>query len=75
MDGFIRTVVHREVVDGAIHRLPGPQLGQMLDQEIGVKGIGMVIVEPAELLIGHALMRLVIVVMVDHADIVAKNVF
>ena len=62
-------VVHR-AVDG----LACAQRLQILHHEVGIEGVRVVVVELAALLIGHIGMGLIIVVVVDHADVFPKVV-
>ena len=43
----------------------------MFDHQVGVKGVGMVVILAAPLLEG-AVLALIIVVMMDHADVIAE---
>ena len=52
--------------------MPRAELLEILDEYIGVEGIRVVIVELCPLFIGHVVVRLVIVVVIDHGNVPAE---
>src|SRR5699024_6420659 len=50
---FLRPVVDGVVVDRAVHRTAGLQLLQLPDQQVVVKGVGVVVVQQAALFVGQ----------------------
>ena len=72
-DRLVRTVVDGVVVHRAFHGLAVPQFADMVDQHISLKGIGMVIVDFLPFLKGQLVPALVIIVIVDHGDLVPEG--
>ncbi len=68
----VGAVVDGVIVDGAAHRLPCPQPPQVLHHHGGVKGVGMVVVQLGPLLVAEFVVALVVVVVVDDADILPE---
>lgn len=64
--------MHGVVINGAINRNPGAQKLEMLDQKLGFKGLGAIVVERCPLLIVKIGMGTVIVIMADHRHILAE---
>ena len=72
LDGLVRAVVDAVVIDGAVDRLPGLELLQILDHQIRVERVGVVVILQAALL-ERAVLALIVVVVVDDADIRAET--
>ena len=68
---LVGAVVDGVVIHGAVDRLAPLQRLQVGDHEIGVEGVGMVVVLQAALREG-AILPLVVVVVVYHADVAAE---
>ena len=62
----------RVVVGRAVDRLAAAQLFEVLDEKLGVERVGVVVVELCALLKAHAVVSLVVVVVVDDADVAAE---
>ena len=71
-DGPVRAVVNGIIVHGALHRVTRAQLTQRVDEHFRVKCVRVVVVEPGALLIGHVVVRLVVIIMVDDRNIARK---
>ena len=71
-DGLVRAVVDRVVIDRAGDGLALLEVLERLHQQVGVEGVGMVVVELGALLIGHVVVRLVVVVVVDDGYLAAE---
>ena len=71
-NGLLRAVMDGVVVDRALDALARLELLEMLDKHVRVEGIRVVVVEQGPLLIGHVVMGLVIIVVVDHRDLAPK---
>ena len=69
---LVRAVVDGVVVDGAAHAAPGAQLPEVAHHALGVEGVGAVVVELRALLVRHVVVRLVVVVVIDNADVVGE---
>ena len=67
-DGYrpVGAVVNGVVVDRTLDAVPCAKLLEILDEYIGVEGIRVVIVELCPLLVGHIVVRLIIIVVVNH---------
>lgn len=73
-DGYrpVGAVVNGVVVDRTLDAVPCAKLLEILDEYIGVEGIRVVIVELCPLFVGHIVVRLVIVVVIDHGNVPAE---
>ena len=72
LHGLVGAVVLHKGVDGALDGASGLQLLQVADQQVRVKGVGVVIVHLGPLLIGPAHLALVIAVMADDGHVFAE---
>ena len=68
---FISTVVDGVIVDGAVNGLAPLQRLQIGDHQLGIKGVRVVVILPAALREG-AVLPLIVIVVMDHADIAAE---
>ena len=71
---LVRAVVDGIVIGGAVDRLTGFQLAQMPDHHVGVECVRAVVVEVGALLIAHFVVPLVVVIVAEHADIIAEAI-
>ena len=70
--GFFGAVVDGVVVGRAMDRFAAAQLSEVLDEKLGVECVGVVVIELCALLKAHAVVSLVVVVVVDDADVAAE---
>ena len=72
LDEVIGAVVLGEIVHRAQHRLARLQGLDVLHHQLRLKGVGVVVVGQAPLLVGQLVLALVVVVVADDADLVAE---
>ena len=73
-DGFLRAVVLREIIDGAFDTVSFTQFLEVLDEQIRLKGVGVVVVDRLTLLEGQVVVRCIVVIVINHRDFVAEVV-
>jgi len=61
-DGFLRAVVLREIIDGAFDTVSFTQFLEVLDEQIRLKGVGVVVVDRLTLLEGQVVVRCIVVI-------------
>lgn len=60
--GFLRAVVLREIIDGAFDTVSFTQFLEVLDEQIRLKGVGVVVVDRLTLLEGQVVVRCIVVI-------------
>ncbi len=71
-NGLVRAVMNGIVIHRTENRPALLQLPHRLNQQIRVKGVGVVVVQLCPLLIGHVVMGLIVIVMIDYRNIAAE---
>lgn len=71
---LLRPVVDGIVVGRAVDGLPVFEHAQMVDHHVGVERVRAVVVEMRPLLIAHFVVALVVIIVAEHADIIAEAI-
>jgi len=69
---FLSPVMNLIIIDRTLDRMTCFQFLQVLDHQLGIKGIGMIIVQTRSLFIRHIVMSLIIIVMLQDRHMFLK---